>query len=87
MSLLDLKSVDGRSEVLKEAKLLLGYGGVFSHVGFYWHAEWRLLRVLATDPSRSVVVSFANRRLVITPHDPQQFIVRVRTMLKTKDFD
>ena len=83
----DLKAADGRSEVLNEAKPLLACVGLFSYVGFYWHAEWRLMRVFATDPLRAVIVSFANRRIVITPHDPQQFIVRARTMLKTKDFD
>jgi hypothetical protein len=59
---------------------------LFSYTGFHWRKKLGFYRVYATDPDRAVVLRYPKRTIVITPHDPQAFIIRVRTLLKTADF-
>jgi hypothetical protein len=65
---------------------LLGNGGLFSFSGEFWNRRLGRYRALATDPSRAVVLRYPGRTIVITPHDPQQFIMRARTLLSTSQF-
>jgi cytochrome bd-type quinol oxidase subunit 1 len=81
-----LKTVEGNAEALQGAIRLVGNYGLFSYTGFYWSKKLGFYRVYATDPDRAVVLRYPNRTIVITPHDPQAFIIRVRTLLKTADF-
>jgi hypothetical protein len=81
-----LKAVEGNAEALRGAIRLFGNYGLFSYTGFYWSKKLGFYRVYATDPDRAVVLRYPNRTVVITPHDPQAFIIRVRTLLKTADF-
>jgi len=83
LSLSNLQSVEGKADVTKSALRLFGNAGVFSFTGFYWNRELRLFRAFVTDPSRAVVLRYPKIAVVITPHDPQQFIMRARTYLKT----
>jgi cytochrome bd-type quinol oxidase subunit 1 len=81
-----LKTVEGNAEALKGAIRLVGNYGLFSYTGFYWSKRLGFYRVYATDPDRAIVLRYQKRIVVITPHDPQAFIMRVRTLLKTADF-
>lgn len=81
-----LKTVEGNAEALQGAIRLVGNYGLFSYTGFYWSKKLGFYRVYATDPDRAVVLRYPNRTIVITPHDPQAFIMRVRTLIKTRDF-
>ncbi|HEY4873061.1 MAG TPA: PH domain-containing protein [Steroidobacteraceae bacterium] len=79
--LAQLRSVAGDQNVFKGSLRLFGNGGIFSFTGFFWKRSLGCYRAFATDPGRAVVLKFCNRTIVITPHDPQHFIVRVRTHL------
>ena len=63
-----------------------GNGGLFSITGRFWNRKLGRYRALATDPSRAIVLRYPKRTIVITPHDPQHFIMRARTFLKVADF-
>ena len=82
LSLSDLRSVAGDAEAMRGSLRLLGNGGLFSFSGEFWNRKLGRYRALATDPDRAVVLRYAKRVVVITPHDPQQFIMRARSILK-----
>lgn len=83
LPLATLRSVEGNADAMQGSLRLFGNGGLFSYTGLFWNRKLRLYRVFATDPARSVVLRYPKRTIVITPHDPQQFIVRARALLKT----
>jgi hypothetical protein len=81
-----LRSVTGDVDAMRGSIRVLANGGVFSFTGRYWNMKLGWYRALATDPSRAIVLRYARRTVVITPHDPQHFIMRARTLIKVADF-
>jgi hypothetical protein len=77
-----LISAGGDAEAFRGALRLFGNGGLFGITGWFWSRKLGRFRAFATDPSRSVVLRYADRKIVVTPHDPQHFIVRVRTLAR-----
>lgn len=87
LPLAGLRSVNAEVDALRGWRLiLLGNYGFFSIVGRFWNSKLGCYRALATDRSRAVVLRYADRTIVITPHDPQQFIMRAGTFIKTAGF-
>jgi Bacterial PH domain len=86
LPLKDLKSVAGDATAMHGSLRLFANGGIFSFTGEFWNRKLGRYRALATDPDRAVVLRYPKRIIVITPHDPQQFIMRVRTRLQTAAF-
>lgn len=82
-----LKSVTGDVDAMNGSIRLFGNGGLFSFTGEFWNRRLRRFRALATDPSRAVVLRYLKRTIVITPHDPQHFIMRARTLIKHAEFE
>lgn len=81
-----IKSVAGDADAMRGAWRLFGNGGLYSFTGEFWSRRLGRFRALATDPDRAVVLRYPARTIVITPHDPQHFIMRARTLLKVADF-
>jgi len=81
-----LRSVSGDAEAMRGSARVFGNGGLFSITGRYWNRKLRWYRAYATDRSRAVVLRYADRTIVITPHDPQQFIMRAGTFIKIAGF-
>ena len=86
LPLAGLQSVTGDADAMQWTVRVFGNGGLFSFSGEFWNRKLGRFRALANDPSRAVVLRYAKRTIVITPHDPQQFIMRARTLIKTRDF-
>lgn len=86
LPLAGLLSVTGDVEAMRGSVRLLGNWGLFSITGRYWNRKYGSYRAFATDPSRAVVLRYSNETVVITPHDPQHFIMRARTLIKAADF-
>jgi hypothetical protein len=80
-----LVAVEGKAEAMQKAYSIFAKG-IFAKVGFYWSKELGFVFAYATDLSRSVLLTYRRRRYVVTPHDPQQFIMRVRTLVKTAEY-
>jgi hypothetical protein len=81
-----LLAVTGDAEAMRGSVRVLGNWGLFSITGRYWNRKLGSYRAFATDPSRAVVLRYSNQTIVITPHDPQHFIMRARTLIKAADF-
>ena len=81
-----LLAVTGDAEAMRGSVRLLGNWGLFSITGRYWNRKLGSYRAFATDPSRAVVLRYSNETVVITPHDPQHFIMRAGTFIKVAGF-
>lgn len=79
-----LRSVHGDSEAMSSSLRLFANTGLLSYSGYFWNRKLGRYRAFATDPSRAVVLTYAKRKVLVTPDDPQRFIVRVRTLLKNQ---
>jgi hypothetical protein len=86
LPLAGLRSVTGDVEAMRGSVRVLANGGVFAFAGRYWNMKLGWYRAFATDPSRAVVLRYPRLTVVITPHDPQHFIMRARTLIKVADF-
>jgi hypothetical protein len=80
-----LQSVSGDAEAMGGSLRLFGNGGLFAITGIFWNRRLGRYRAYATDPSRAVVLRYPDRTIVITPHDPQHFIMRARTLLQHRE--
>lgn len=86
LPLRELRSAEGNADAFRGAMRIAGNGGMFSFTGWFWSRQLGFFRIYGTDPARAVVLKFSKRTVVITPHDPQHFIMRARTFIKTADF-
>ena len=77
-----LRAVTGDVEAMAGSVRVFGNGGLFSITGRFWNRKLGWYRALATDPGRAVVLRYPQRTIVITPHDPQQFIMRAGTFIR-----
>jgi hypothetical protein len=78
-----LVAVTGEPEGLRGSVHLFGNGGLFGISGWFWNRGIGRFRAYATDPGRVVLLRYRDgKKVVVTPHDVQHFIVRVRTLAK-----
>ena len=83
LPLAGLVAVSGEPEGLRGSVRLFGSGGLFGITGWFWNRRIGRFRAYATDPGRVVLLRYRDgRKVVLTPHDVQHFIVRVRTLAK-----
>ena len=70
-------------EGLSGSVRLFGNGGLFGISGWFWNRRIGRFRAYATDPGRVVLLRYRDgSQVVVTPHDVQHFIVRVKTLAK-----
>jgi Bacterial PH domain len=83
LPLAGLVSVSGEPEGLRGSVRLCGNGGLFAITGWFWNRRIGRFRAYATDPARVVLLRYRDgRKVVLTPHDVQHFIVRLKTLAK-----
>lgn len=83
LPLAGLIAVTGEPEGLRGSVRLFGNGGLFGISGWFWNRRIGRFRAYATDPARAVLLRYRDgRQVLLTPHDVQHFIVRVRTLAK-----
>ena len=83
LPLAGLLGVTGEPEGLRGSLRLLGNGGLFGISGWFWNRRIGRFRAYATDPARVVLLRYRDgTKVVVTPHDVQHFIVRVRALAK-----
>jgi Bacterial PH domain len=81
LPLAGLAAVTGEPEGLRGSIRLFGNGGLFAVSGWFWNRRIGRFRAYVTDPARAVLLRYRDgRQVVLTPHDVQHFIVRVRTV-------
>jgi hypothetical protein len=57
--------------------LRCGNGGFYSITGFYWSKLLGLYRAFVTDMSRTVVLRYTRRTVVVSPASPEEFVHEV----------
>ena len=76
-----LAAVSGEPQGLQGSLRLFGNGGLFGISGWFWNRRIGRFRAYATDPERAVLLRYRDgRKVLVTPHDVQHFIVRVRRL-------
>ena len=86
LPLAGLRSVTGEVDAMRGSMRLTANDGFFSITGWFWNRKLGRHRAFATDLSRAVVLRYADRTIVISPHDPQQFIMRAGTFIRIAGF-
>ncbi len=56
---------------------LWGNGGLFGFYGWFWKRQLGTYRAYVTDPKNSVVMKLTDRTIVVTPDDPQRFVMEI----------
>jgi hypothetical protein len=79
LPLVGLVAVTGEPQGLRGSVRLFGNGGLFAISGWFWNRRIGRFRAYATDPGRAVLLRYRDgSKVLLTPHDVQHFIVRVR---------
>ena len=74
IELAGLQSVQHDPTVLCHSLRTCGNGGLYSFTGWYWNRKIGIYHAYATDLKRAVVLTFARRRVVVTPDRPEDFV-------------
>jgi hypothetical protein len=83
LPLAGLAAVNGEPQGLRGSLRLFANGGLFAISGWFWNRRIGRFRAYATDPERAVLLRYRDgRKVMVTPHDVQHFIVRVRNLVK-----
>jgi hypothetical protein len=81
LPLAGLVTVTGEPQGLRGSLRLFGNGGLFGISGWFWNRRIGRFRAYATDPERVVLLRYGDgKKVVVTPHDVQHFIVRARAL-------
>ena len=68
---------------MKRSLRLFGNGGMFVIAGLFSNSRLGRYRAFATDPKKSVVLDFGNRKIVVTPGEPEELVRRLHEMSPT----
>lgn len=77
IDLAGLLSVVADPAAMAKSIRTFGNGGLFVFAGKFRNKKLGSYRAYATDPRLAVVLTFANRKIVVTPHDPAAFVKQV----------
>ena len=70
-----LESAEVELDAMRGSLRTFGNGGAFSFTGFYYNKRLGSYRAYVTDPHRTVVLRYANRRVVLSPATPEDFVM------------
>jgi len=71
--LCELESISVEPEITNGSKVNLGFSGVFSVLGNFTNPVLGNYQCFSTDSKRTVVIDFVNKRVVVSPADPEAF--------------
>ena len=69
-----LESAQVEPDTMRGSIRTFGNGGAFSFTGFFYNKRLGSYRAYVTDPRRTVVLRYANRRVVLSPASPEDFV-------------
>src|ERR1035441_717457 len=69
-----LESAEAEPDAMRGSLRTFGNGGAFSFTGFYYNKRLGSYRAYVTDPRHSVILRYANRRVVLSPSTPADFV-------------
>ena len=82
VSLAELISARVESGAMRWSVRLCGNGGFFSITGYYFNRSLGRYRAWVTDADRVVVLRFPSRTVVISPAEPEEFILDLQRYVK-----
>jgi hypothetical protein len=74
VSLEGLREAYADPEAMRSAIRLMGNGGLYSFSGWFRNRRLGRFRAFVTDPARSVVLVFKDRKVLVTPDRPAEFL-------------
>ncbi len=77
ITLSGLKSAEVDTEAMSKSIRTFGNGGLFCFAGTFNNNRLGSYRAFATDPKRAVVLRFSDRTVVVTPDQPDDFVMRI----------
>lgn len=69
-----LESAQVEPDAMRGSIRTFGNGGAFSFTGFYYNKRLGSYRAFVTNPHHTVVLRYANRRVVLSPATPEDFV-------------
>lgn len=75
--LAELQSAEFQPKAMRGSLRLCGNGGLFSITGWYRSRTLGNYRAFVTELNSTVVLRFAKRTIVISPENPEQFVVEI----------
>ena len=76
-----LKSVSFEPGVMCRSVRTCGNGGFFSFTGYYWNKTLKSYRAFVTDPTKTVVLRYEQRTIVVSPDPPKEFVTELGSTL------
>jgi hypothetical protein len=70
----DLQSADYRPNAMRHSLRLWGNGGLFSFTGKFWNRELGSYQAFVTDLEHTVVLTFPDRKIVLSPENTGEFV-------------
>jgi len=80
LPLRDLREVRHLPKAMDGSVRTFGNGGLFSFTGRYRNRQLGPYRAFVTDPERTVVLTFGERTVVVSPADPARFVAEVGSL-------
>ena len=72
-----LQSAEAMPGVMRGSLRLFGNGGMFSITGLYRNRALGNYRAFVTDQTKTVVLRFPKRTVVVSPEDPERFVAEI----------
>jgi hypothetical protein len=77
-----LRAIETGGDLIRGSIRLFGNGGYWSSTGLFWNRRLGRYRMFANDTKLAVALHFVDRRIVVTPAEPEAFAVLVRERAK-----
>lgn len=83
IELAGLREVWHDPEAIRRSLRLFGNGGLFAIAGLFSNRRLGRYRAFATNPQNSVVLDYGDRKIVVTPARPEEFVRQVEELRST----
>lgn len=77
-----LQKAEVDNKAMKWSWRLLGNGGLFGYIGTFSNKRLGVYKLYATNRYKCVVLELENRKLVISPDSPNDFVKEVKELIR-----
>lgn len=77
----DIVSAEANPDAMNGSLRLCGSGGLFGFFGWFWNRQLGMYRAYCTDLKRCVIVRLRTRTIVVSPDEPERFVVELTARL------
>ena len=81
IDLSELTSAEVDKTAMAKSIRTFGNGGMFCFAGLFHNKRLGTYRAFATDLRKCVVLRFTNRIVVVTPDEPENFAMKIKTFI------